>query len=98
MERDLLCSLCRLMFESENFSHGIKTTCYHYLSACLCYPVTVSLLAKSMCSYVLAVYVSCKLLAYTYSAFSAIRIGKPIRSNLNWSGGLLSAAKSGLPD
>ena len=29
-----------------------------------------------MCSYVLSVHVSCKLLAYTYSAFSAVRNGE----------------------
>ena len=32
MERDLLCGL---KLESENFSHGIKTTHYRYLSDCL---------------------------------------------------------------
>ena len=80
MERDLL---CELTFESENFNDGIKSTRYRYeFCRVVCYRVTVSyILAKIMCSYVLSVYVSCKLLAYTtYSAFSAVRIGMQDRS------------------
>ena len=53
-----------------------------------------------MCSYVLSVYVPCKLLAYTYSAFSAVRIGEAgaFVATQTGPGGTLSAAKSGPPD
>ena len=45
----------------------------------VCYLATwlsTAILANGMCSYVLSVYVPCALLAYTYSTFSAVRIGK----------------------
>ena len=55
MVRDLMCGL---MFESENFSHGIKTTRYRYLSACL-FSSDCSLKACVAMSFLFMVHVNC---------------------------------------
>lgn len=65
------------MPESSSFYNTREHSTRTRTKAVVCYLATrLAILANTTCSYILSAYILCALLAYTYSAFSAIRIGK----------------------